>query len=229
MSWRSRWSEPRLAALVPAAHVALSDAEQLLQRLSVEGALSERLAFLHTRFGTPSRAIDVTAAATILVIFVSGGRVTWLARAYAMAIAATLVLKIAALVRLRRLRPATRPFRAPFNLHVGAREIPFGLLGSTLLVGLGAAAMIVAGDGPAIASVALMGGLFLLFTGVGRESAAPAVADEPDASISCRRPSSRSTRSTLVPATCSCPSAIRTRSRTSPPRSRRRAIATSSS
>ena len=58
----------------------MSDAEQLLQRLSVEGALSERLAFLHTRFGTPSRAIDVAAAATMLVMFVSGGRVQ-LARA----------------------------------------------------------------------------------------------------------------------------------------------------
>ncbi len=61
--------------LVPATHLALGDAEQLLQRLSVEGALSERLAFLHTRFGTPSRAIDVAAAATILIMFVSGGRV----------------------------------------------------------------------------------------------------------------------------------------------------------
>ena len=61
--------------LVPATHLALGDAEQLLQRLSVEGALSERLAFLHSRFGTPSRAIDVAAAATILVMFVSGGRV----------------------------------------------------------------------------------------------------------------------------------------------------------
>ena len=96
--------------------------------MSVEGALSERLAFLHTRFGTPSRAIDVAAAATILVMFVSGGRVGWLAHAYAMAIVATLVLKIAALVRLRRLRPATKPFQAPLNLRLGARDIPLGLL-----------------------------------------------------------------------------------------------------
>jgi magnesium transporter len=166
--------------LVPATHLALSDAEQLLQRLSVEGALSERFVFLHTRFGTPSRAIDVAAAATILVMFISGGRVSWLAHAYAMAIVATLALKMAALVRLRRLRPATRPFRAPLNLHLGTREIPLGLLGATLLVGAGAAAMIVARDAPAIATVALMGSLFLLFTGVGRESVPPAVADEPD-------------------------------------------------
>ena len=127
-SSRSRSSGPRRCCWCPRRTSRLSDAEQLLQRLSVEGALSERLAFLHTRFGTPSRAIDVAAAATILVMFVSGGRVGWLAHAYAMAIVATLALKIAALVRLRRLRPAARPFQAPFNLHLGAREIPFGLL-----------------------------------------------------------------------------------------------------
>ena len=108
----------------------LSDAEQLLQRLSVDGTLSERLASLHTRFGTPARAIDVTAAAMILVMLVSGGRVTWLARAYAMAIAVTLVLKIAALVRLRRRAPGDEPFQAPLNLRVGRRELPLGLLGS---------------------------------------------------------------------------------------------------
>ena len=142
--------------------------------------MSERLAFLHTRFGTPSRAIDVAAAATILIMFVSGGRVAWLAHAYAIAIVATLGLKIAALVRLRRLRPATRPFQAPFNLHVGTREIPLGLLASTLLVGAGAAAMIVARDPPAIATFALMGSLLVLFTGVGRETLPPAVAEDPD-------------------------------------------------
>ena len=167
--------------LLPATHVALSDAEQLLQRLSVEGALSERLVFLHTRFGTPSRAIDVAAAATILVMLVSSGRVGWLAHAYAMAIVATLALKIAALVRLRRLRPAAKPFRAPLNLHLGAREIPFGLLVSILLVGAGAVAMIIAGDAPAIATFALMGSLMLLFTGGSRENLSPVVAEDSDA------------------------------------------------
>ncbi len=166
--------------LVPAAHLALGDAEQLLHRLSIEGTLSERLAFLHTKFGTPSRAIDVAVAATILVMFVSAGRVSWLAHAYAIAIVATLGLKIAALVRLRKQRPAARPFQAPFNLHLGTHEIPLGLFGSTLLVGAGALAMVVARDPPAIATFALMGGLVLLFTGVGREALPPSVAEEPD-------------------------------------------------
>ncbi len=216
--------------LVPAAHLALGDAEQLLQRLSVEGALSERLAFLHSRFGTPSRAIDVAAAATILVMFVSGGRVTWLAHAYAVAIVATLALKIAALVRLRRLRPAARPFQAPLNLHVGTREIPLGLMASTLLVGAGAVAMVVARDPPAIAAFALMGGLLRpLHRGRTGDRCRRRSPTTPRYSTSCPPPSSRSTRWTFVRAASWCSSAIRIRSPTWPPRSRRRATATSSS
>ncbi len=163
--------------LLPAANLAMTDAEQQLQRLSVEGAVSERLAFLHTRFGTPSRAIDVAVAATMLVMFVSGGRVQWLAHAYAVAIVTTLSLKIAALIRLRRSRPAAQPFQAPLNIHVGAREIPLGLLGASLLVGAGAVAMIIARDPAALATFALMGGLLVLFTG-GARDAGPLLAIE---------------------------------------------------
>ena len=163
--------------LLPAANLAMNDAEQQLQRLSVEGAVSERLAFLHTRFGTPSRAIDVAVAATMLVMFVSGGRVQWLAHAYAVAIVTTLSLKIAALIRLRRSRPAAQPFQAPLNIHVGAREIPLGLLGASLLGGAGAVAMIIARDPAALATFALMGGLLVLFTW-GARDAGPLLATE---------------------------------------------------
>ena len=155
--------------LVPAAHVALEDAEQFLQRLSEEGTLSEGLALLHARFGTPARALDVTAAAIILVIVTSGGRVTWLARAYAMSIAVTLVLKIAVLVRLRRVRPATaQSFQTPLNLRLAARDIPVGLLAPGLLLAASAMTMLFIGDGPSIATLALLGSLVLLFTRVGR-------------------------------------------------------------
>ena len=90
--------------LVPAAHAAFRDTEQMLHRASSDGTLPEGLASLHARFGTPARAVDVTVAAMILVVLASGARITWLARGYAIATAVLLVLTIAALVRLRRLR-----------------------------------------------------------------------------------------------------------------------------
>ncbi|HET7220042.1 MAG TPA: magnesium transporter [Vicinamibacterales bacterium] len=168
--------------LVPAVHAALSDAEQILQRLSIEGAVSERLAFLHTRFGTPSRAIDGAAAAAVMVMVASGGRVTWLAHGYAMAIAATLLIKVAALVRLRRrLRTATRPFRAPLNLRVGAAEVPLGLAGCVLILTVVAVAMVAARDAAGIAVLTMIGSLTFVFTGVWRGNAASVAAEDADA------------------------------------------------
>ncbi|MEO7271279.1 MAG: hypothetical protein ABIX28_14490, partial [Vicinamibacterales bacterium] len=88
--------------LTPAAHAALGDAEHLLERLAAQGTLPEGLAALHSRFGTPARAMDVAAASTVLVILASSGRVQWLTRAYAIAVAATVVFKALTLLALRR-------------------------------------------------------------------------------------------------------------------------------
>ena len=71
--------------LLPAAHAALADAEQLLRRLASTHGLAERLALQHPRFGTYAYAPDLAAAATVLIILASGGRVPWLAHAYASA------------------------------------------------------------------------------------------------------------------------------------------------
>ena len=157
--------------LVPAARAALDDAGLLLQRLSAEGALSDRLAVLHARFGTPSRAINAAAAAAILVVVVSGGRVEWVARAYAMSIVVTVALKISALVRLRTLRPGPRAFRVPLTLTVGARNIPVGLLVPGLLLVACALAMVLAGNVPSLTTLAILGSSALLFIGMASPSA----------------------------------------------------------
>ena len=134
----------------------------------------------HPRFGTLARAIDVTAAAAIAVLIASSGRVAWLARAYSIAIAATLVIKIAALVRLRAMRLGPRPFSAPFNLRLGERELPIGLVGVAMVLASGAVAMLLAADIPAIAAAGLLLGLVGLFTMSARNSATSQAA-EPDA------------------------------------------------
>jgi hypothetical protein len=85
-----------------------------LQRLSIEGALPAGLVELHHRLGTPVRLIDTTAAGTVFVVVLAGGRVEWLARAFAVTIAAYLLIKIAALVRLRSIHKDA-PYRVPFT------------------------------------------------------------------------------------------------------------------
>ena len=153
---------------LPAAHAAFGDAERMIHRASSEGALPRGLAALHLRFGTPARAVDTTVAAMILVILASAGQVTWLARAYGVAIAVMLVLTVAALARLRGTREGPLPFRTPLNLGHRGRELPLGLLGPGLIVAVGAVAMMASGDVASIATGALVTALALWFTAVGR-------------------------------------------------------------
>ena len=137
------------------------------------------LASLHTRFGTPARAIDVTAASMILVMLVSGGHVAWLAHAYAIGIAGTVILTVASLVRLRRLGAHDVPFKTPGNLRVWGREVPLGLLAPAVIVAGCALAMVVTGDGASIASVALVVALASWFTLSARDAEPAAVPEEP--------------------------------------------------
>jgi len=169
-----------VAVVVPAAHAALADAEQMLHRASADGVLPHSLAALHARFGTPARAVDMTVTATMLVIVVGGGRVSWLARAYAIAIAATLLLKIAALVRHRRTRRDTTPFKVPVNLQLGQRELPIGLLVTAALVALSAATVLAMGDVASIAAAALIAVMTVWLSAAGTVAPVLAPTDEDD-------------------------------------------------
>ena len=54
--------------MVPAAHAALEDAELLVRRLAASRMLPEAFGRRHSRFGTATRAIDLSAAVTVLII-----------------------------------------------------------------------------------------------------------------------------------------------------------------
>jgi magnesium transporter len=154
--------------LVPAAHAALGDAEQIVQQSSADGALPSGLSSLHPRFGTPVAAIDAATAAVILVMLASGGRVMWLSRAYAIAITVMLLVSTAAVARLRRTDPRARAFRVPINVRLGGHEIPLGLIAPGLIVGASALTMMVIGDGASIAAVALTAAVASWFAVAGR-------------------------------------------------------------
>jgi magnesium transporter len=165
--------------LCPVTEAALTDAERILHRSSVDEILPGGLASLHTRFGTPARAIDVTAASMILVMLASGGRVTWLAHVYAIGITGTVILTVAALMRLRRLGEHDVPVKTPGNVRVWGREVPLGLLLPAFIVAGSALAMLATGDGASIASVALVVALASWFTLSARDAEPAAAVDEP--------------------------------------------------
>ena len=141
--------------LVPGIFLSMGDAEALLQRLSIEGALPGGLVELHHRLGTPVRLIDTTAAGTVFVVVLAGGRVEWLARAFAVTIAAYLLIKIAALVRLRATHKDA-PYRVP--LTFGARRVPVGLVATGVVLAGAPLAALAAGDAPAVAAATLLVG-----------------------------------------------------------------------
>jgi magnesium transporter len=149
--------------LLPATHVALLDLERTLQRSSIEGLFPRALASLNTRFGTPMRLVDLSVAVTVLTILVSGGRLAWLAHAYATAIAVMLVLKAATLARLRAAHRDTRPFTAPLNLRVARRELPFGLAATGALAALGILSLMALGDASSIACAVAIAALAIRF------------------------------------------------------------------
>jgi len=163
-----------LLVLGPAVHAAIGDAERMLHRFSADGTLPSRLASLHTRFGTPARAVDVTVIAATLVVLASGGRVEWLSRAYAMAIAVMLVVTIASLVRLRT-RQSTA-FKARGDIRFVGRDLPAGLALTALLVAGAALAIVVTGDLPSIAVLVAIVVLALWFGVGGRQAESPETA-----------------------------------------------------
>ncbi|HYR87539.1 MAG TPA: magnesium transporter [Terriglobia bacterium] len=153
--------------LVPSAHAALEDSEQLLRRLSAQGTL------------TAAGPINMAAAAAVLITFASGAQVSWLSRAYGISIAATLLLKIAAILRLRSARCETQPFATPINLRVGSRQVPVGLIAVGAVVSLSALTMVLRGDIPSIAAISLIGGLGLSMAGRKRDGSSVEDEEEP--------------------------------------------------
>jgi magnesium transporter len=165
--------------LVPGIFLSMGDAEALLQRLSIEGALPGGLVELHHRLGTPVRLIDTTAAGTVFVLLLAGGRVEWLARAFAVTIAAYLLIKIAAVVRLRATHKDT-PYKVP--LTFGTRRVPVGLIATGVVIAGAPLAALAAGDAPAVAAATLLAVIGLIVLTAAR-AVEPETADEAPAAF----------------------------------------------
>jgi magnesium transporter len=144
----------------------------VLSRLVDEGICHSALRTLHPRFGTPSRLIDVTAIASIGIVLVSSGEMTWLARVYAVGLVWSAVLKTIALVRFRFLRPGARAYRVPVNVTIGRREWPVGLILLTGLLAAPGLGLLLALDAPSIAGAALVASVSVLLIMSERAAAA---------------------------------------------------------
>ena len=147
--------------LTPVLDAALSGTEQILRRLSARRLLPTALGTLHPRLGTPARTLDITALAVTVVMILSGGYVPWVAHAYAFAVGALLVIKIAALIRLRGRARGPRAFTTPLNIRVFGREVAIGPVLLAAFVATALVAMVATREGGSIAALLLLAGLWM--------------------------------------------------------------------
>jgi magnesium transporter len=112
--------------------------------------------------------MNVAAVAAILITIASGAQVSWLSRAYGIAVAAALLLRIAVNLRLHKVHHERQPFRMP---AVGAITVG-------LIVGLSALALLASGDVPSIASFSLIAGLGIALVVRRRSAGAPVTVEE---------------------------------------------------
>jgi magnesium transporter len=165
--------------LLPAARGALNDAEQALRRLAADRWLPEGLLVARTGSGSMTRSLDVAVIGAIGALVASSGQVAWLGRAYAFSVAASILLNMAVLIRLRRRQADTRAFESPFNVQAGRRTLPVGLWFCAALALVSGLTLLVLGEISAIvtATAILTVAVVLEFTGRQAVVAEPEVPD----------------------------------------------------
>src|SRR4029079_6571506 len=138
---------------------ALAGAQNALARMVDEGLLPRVLRAVHPRFGTPWRIVNLAPATQIGIVAFSGGQVGWLTRAYGVAVAWCVVLKIAAVVRLRTLYRERQPYRVRGNFDVAGREWPLLLIILILFVAPASIFLTATFDPGSVVGVSLVLGL----------------------------------------------------------------------
>lgn len=111
-----------------AVNTSIMGSNGVLNRLAEDGIMPDWLRWLHPRFGTTHRMINLVVVLQCVTIVLCGGDVYLLGEAYAFGVIWSFVFKSAAITVLRFKQPGAREWKVPLNLKVGRREWPLGLL-----------------------------------------------------------------------------------------------------
>jgi amino acid transporter len=113
--------------LAGAVNTSIVGSNGVLNRVSEDGILPQWFRHPHRRFGTSHRILNLVVALQLLTILLSGGNIFLLGEAYAFGVMWSFALKGLAVLVLRYKQPGEREFRVPFNVKIGALEVPLGL------------------------------------------------------------------------------------------------------
>jgi amino acid transporter len=146
-----------------AINTSIIGANGVLNRLAEDGILVPWFRTPHRKFGTSYRLINSIVALQVITIVASRGNVKLLGEAYAFGVVWSFFMKALGVVVLRFKRH-DQEYKTPINITVGNREIPIGLLMTTLVLFFVAVANLFSKRIATISGVGFTLALFIIFT-----------------------------------------------------------------
>ena len=138
-------------------------ANGVLNRVAEDGVLDPWFQKPHRRFGTTYRLINLITILQLITVVLSRGQTYLLGEAYAFGIVWSFFLKALSVLVLRFQRH-DQEYKTPGNIRIGGREIPFGLILTTLVLLFVALANLFSKRIATMSGVSFTAVLFIIFT-----------------------------------------------------------------
>src|SRR6185369_13827783 len=113
--------------LAGAINTSIIGSNGVLNRVSEDGVMTDWFRAPHKRFGTTYRMINLIVLMQLLAIIGSRGETYKLGEAYACGVIWSFAFKGLAMLVLRFKDKSHREWKVPFNINLGANELPIGL------------------------------------------------------------------------------------------------------
>jgi amino acid transporter len=146
-----------------AVNTSIIGANGVLNRLAEDGILFPWFRKPHRKFGTSYRLINTIVLLQLVTIIASRGNVELLGQAYAFGVVWSFFMKALGVLVLR-FRRHDQEYKTPLNIVVGDREIPVGLLLTTLVLFFVAVANLFTKQVATISGIGFTLVLFVVFT-----------------------------------------------------------------
>jgi amino acid transporter len=146
-----------------AVNTSIIGANGVLNRVAEDGVLFPWFRKPHKRFGTTYRLINLIAILQVVTIAASRGDVTLLGEAYAFGVVWSFFLKALGVLVLRYHRH-DQEYKMPLNIVVAGKEIPIGLVMTTLTLFFVAIANLFSKKVATISGVGFTLAFFIIFT-----------------------------------------------------------------
>src|SRR5881396_1959476 len=146
-----------------AVNTSIIGANGVMNRVAEDGVLDPWFQKPHRRFGTTYRIINLITILQIITVMLSRGQTYLLGEAYAFGIIWSFFLKALSVVVLRFQRH-DQEYKTPGNITIAGREIPLGLMVTTLVLFFVAVANLFSKRIATISGVSFTAILFVIFT-----------------------------------------------------------------